>query len=75
VTALYPYHEDAIRTFMGRCREVLIPELNFQGQLANLIGHLHRKDVVRLLLTTGTPFSPAVILEKIEELLPKERDA
>jgi len=68
ITSLFPYHADTIRGFMDRCEEVLIPELNFEGQLANLIGHLHRKDVVRLNKTTGVPFPVSSILEKIEEM-------
>jgi 2-oxoglutarate ferredoxin oxidoreductase subunit alpha len=69
VSSIFPFHADPIRSFMERCREILIPELNFQGQLANLIGHLHRKDVVRLNRTTGTPFPVSPILEKIKELV------
>jgi 2-oxoglutarate ferredoxin oxidoreductase subunit alpha len=69
ITSLFPYHADTIRQFMDRCEEVLIPELNFEGQLANLIGHLHRKDVIRLGRTTGIPFPVSAIFEKIEEML------
>ena len=68
ITSLSPYHADVIRGFMDRCTEVLIPELNFEGQLANLLGHLHRKDVLRLNRTTGIPFPVSAIAEKIEEL-------
>ncbi len=69
ITSLFPYHAHTIRGFMDRCEEVLIPELNFEGQLANLIGHLHRKGVVRLNKTTGLPFPVSSILEKIEEMV------
>jgi 2-oxoglutarate ferredoxin oxidoreductase subunit alpha len=69
ITSLYPYHADAIRSFMERCGEILIPELNYEGQLSNLVGHLHRKDVVRLNRVTGVPIPASVILEKVEELL------
>ena len=69
VTSLFPYHADEIRAFMERCDEVLIPELNYEGQLANLIGHLHKKDVVRFNRVTGVPLSPSAILEKIEDLV------
>ena len=68
ITSLFPYHADTIRHFMDRCEEVLIPELNFEGQLANLLGHLHRRDVVRLNRTTGIPFPVSAIAEKIEEV-------
>jgi 2-oxoglutarate ferredoxin oxidoreductase subunit alpha len=69
MTSIFPYHEDRVRDFMSRCGEVLIPELNFEGQLANLIGHLHRKEVVRLNRVTGEPFPVPAILEKIESLV------
>lgn len=69
ITTLFPFHEKTIRDFMGKCREVLIPELNYEGQLANLIGYLFKKDVTRLNKATGTPMTASVILEKMEELL------
>jgi 2-oxoglutarate ferredoxin oxidoreductase subunit alpha len=68
ITSIYPYHADRIREFVGRCREVLIPELNYEGQMANLIGHLHKKDVYRLNRVGGEPFTAKAILEKIREL-------
>ncbi|MDP6179516.1 MAG: hypothetical protein QGG48_06455, partial [Desulfatiglandales bacterium] len=69
VSSIFPFHAVPVRSFMERCQEILIPELNFQGQLANLIGHLYRKDVVRLNRATGTPFPVYAILEKINELV------
>jgi 2-oxoglutarate/2-oxoacid ferredoxin oxidoreductase subunit alpha len=69
ITAIYPYHAGVIREFMDRCEEVLIPELNYEGQLANLIGHLHRKDVVRFNRTPGMPMPASLILERIKTLI------
>jgi 2-oxoglutarate ferredoxin oxidoreductase subunit alpha len=69
VTTIFPYHAERIRRFMNRCSEVLIPELNYEGQLANLIGHLYRKDVIRLNRATGVPYPPSAILQKIETIL------
>ena len=69
VTSLFPYHADSIRGFMDRCEEILIPELNLEGQLANLIGHLHKKDVVRLNRVTGVPIPASDILDKIRALV------
>jgi 2-oxoglutarate ferredoxin oxidoreductase subunit alpha len=69
VMSLFPYHSEIIRDFMKKCKEVLIPELNYEGQLANLIGHLYGKDVVRLNRTTGMPMSSSLILEKIREIV------
>ena len=69
VTSLFPYHADSIRAFMDRCEEILIPELNLEGQLANLIGHLHKKDVVRYNRVTGVPIPASEILDKIRALV------
>ena len=69
VMSLFPYHAEAIRAFMKKCKEILIPELNHEGQLANLIGYLHDKDVVRLNRTTGMPMSSTLILEKLKEIV------
>jgi 2-oxoglutarate ferredoxin oxidoreductase subunit alpha len=54
---------------MDRCGDILIPELNYEGQLATLIGHLHRKDVIRLNKVTGIPLSAATIYKEIETLV------
>jgi 2-oxoglutarate/2-oxoacid ferredoxin oxidoreductase subunit alpha len=69
ITSIYPYHSVIIREFMSRCDAVLIPELNYEGQLANLIGHLYPRDVIRLDRATGTPFPVSLILEKIEAII------
>jgi 2-oxoglutarate ferredoxin oxidoreductase subunit alpha len=69
ITSLFPYHAGIIRGFMERCGEILIPELNHQGQLANLIGHLNKKDVVRINEVTGKPIPASLILKKIETLV------
>jgi 2-oxoglutarate ferredoxin oxidoreductase subunit alpha len=69
VASIFPYHAAAIRRFMEKCEHILIPELNYEGQLANLIGHLHKKEVIRLNRTTGTPMPASMILEKIESLM------
>jgi 2-oxoglutarate ferredoxin oxidoreductase subunit alpha len=69
ITSIFPYHADIIRGFMERCEEILIPELNYEGQLANLIGHLFQKEVQRLDRVTGEPFPASIILERIESLV------
>jgi 2-oxoglutarate/2-oxoacid ferredoxin oxidoreductase subunit alpha len=71
IASIFPFHEAIIREFMARCEEVLIPELNFSGQLANLIGHIHRKEAHRLNMVTGIPMPPSAILSEIEKILGK----
>ncbi|MBW1851515.1 MAG: 2-oxoacid:acceptor oxidoreductase family protein, partial [Deltaproteobacteria bacterium] len=68
INAIFPYHAEEIQRFMDKCDRVLIPELNFEGQLANLIGHLHKKTVLRLNEVTGTPMSANRIFKEIVTL-------
>lgn len=68
ISSIFPYHSDEIKEFMDKCREILIPELNFQGQLANLIGHLHKGEVRRFNRATGIPMTAVEILGAIEKL-------
>ncbi|MBN2419767.1 MAG: 2-oxoacid:acceptor oxidoreductase subunit alpha [Deltaproteobacteria bacterium] len=69
IASIFPYHEDRIKEFMNKCDEILIPELNFEGQLANLIGHLYRKEVKRFNRVTGVPLTAIDILKTIEKLV------
>jgi 2-oxoglutarate ferredoxin oxidoreductase subunit alpha len=68
IVSLFPYHADRIRAFMERCRVVLVPELNMEGHLARLVGHLNAGDVVRMNEATGVPITPTAIYERIREL-------
>jgi 2-oxoglutarate ferredoxin oxidoreductase subunit alpha len=68
ISSIYPYHSKIIKEFMDRCHEILIPELNYEGQLANLIGHLYKKEIKRFNRVTGIPMAPVEILEAIEKI-------
>jgi 2-oxoglutarate ferredoxin oxidoreductase subunit alpha len=68
IVSLFPYHADRIKSFMERCRTVLVPELNMEGHLATLVGHLNSVDVVKMNAATGVPLTPTAIYEKIKEL-------
>jgi len=72
VTSIFPYHSETIGAFMAKSKRVLVPELNYEGQLANLIAHLDSKPVERLNFVTGTPIPPSAIQNRIEELLEVE---
>ncbi len=69
IGSIFPYHAERIKEFMNKCDEVLIPELNFEGQLANLIGHLNRKEVKRFNRVTGIPMTAVEILGAVEKLV------
>lgn len=68
VVMLSPFPVDAVTAFIDRCDVVLVPELNYQGQFANLVqaqvGRLvHRYDRV-----TGSPMLVEDIVEQIRQL-------
>ncbi len=67
--SLSPFHEEEVRAFMKRCRGILIPELNHEGQLATLVGHLFGSGVKRLNRVTGQPLAAVEILEAIKVIL------
>jgi 2-oxoglutarate/2-oxoacid ferredoxin oxidoreductase subunit alpha len=71
ITSIFPFHEEAVSGFMEKCREVLIPELNFEGQLANLISHLRLrgKKIKRINKVTGTPMTSEDITAVIQSIL------
>jgi len=69
ISSIFPLHSEIIRKFMAKSTVVLIPELNYEGQLANLIGHLDSKPVERLNLVTGTPMPTSVIQKRIHQLM------
>jgi len=68
VLLLSPLPVDPIQAFLADCREVLVPELNHQGQFATLLtGHTGRA-VERLNGVTGVPMSVAAIADEIRRL-------
>ena len=68
VVMLSPLPEDAIRRFCEDCDEVLVPELNYQGQFAHLLTGATACRVNRLDQTTGRPMQVEDILAEIRRL-------
>ena len=69
VSTLSPLHANEIHAFCSRSKKILVPELNAEGQLGNLIGHLVHKEIIKLNQATGTPMFPSFIKQKILEIL------
>ena len=69
VSTISPLHAEEIHRFCSRSQRILVPELNAEGQLGNLIGHLVHKEIIKLNQATGTPMFPAFIKQKIMEIL------
>jgi 2-oxoglutarate ferredoxin oxidoreductase subunit alpha len=65
---LYPVRSKEISQFISRFRKILVPELNFTGQLATLIRTQVSVNLVSYTKCQGVPFTPGEILAKIREL-------
>lgn len=68
VKLISPLPVDAVNAFLDECHQVLVPELNYEGQFAALaMGQTGRK-VNRLCYTTGAPMQADHILREIRAL-------
>src|SRR5579863_2826161 len=65
---LSPLPDRAIYAFINSVDKVIIPENNYSGQLANLLGGRYGLQAIRLNKFGGIPFTAGEILRKIEEV-------
>ena len=65
---LNPLPEKQIREFASSVKKVLVPEVNYQGQLAHHLAAILAIAPVRFNKIGGLPFTPGEILAKIEEV-------
>ncbi len=68
VVMLSPLPVDEISAFMDDCGHTLIPELNYEGQFANLVTATLGRPVERLNRVTGHPIEVSDILDTIRQL-------
>jgi 2-oxoglutarate ferredoxin oxidoreductase subunit alpha len=68
VVMLSPLPVGPIQQFFADCKEVLIPELNYEGQFANLVASVAQRPFTRLNRVPGVPMQVADILEEVRRL-------
>jgi 2-oxoglutarate ferredoxin oxidoreductase subunit alpha len=68
VVMLSPLPVDELNAFFDDCDVVLVPELNYEGQLAHLVSGAIGRPVVRLNRTTGNPMNVEEILSEVRRL-------
>lgn len=71
-TTLNPLPEQAIIEFAGHMRTILIPEMNYTGQLADYLRTKMGLEAQRLNKPGGAPFTPTEIYLKIKEVAADE---
>jgi 2-oxoglutarate/2-oxoacid ferredoxin oxidoreductase subunit alpha len=65
---LSPLPDRAIRDFIRSVKTVIVPESNYSGQLANLLGAKYGLQAIRVNKFGGIPFTAGEILRAIEEV-------
>ncbi len=65
---LSPLPDRAIRDFIRSVKTVIVPECNYSGQLANLLGARYGLQAIRVNKFGGIPFTSGEILRAIEEV-------
>ena len=68
VVMLSPFPAEAVAAFMDDCRQVLVPEGNYQGQFANLVKANLARPLTSLTRPTGAPVRVEDILDEIRRL-------
>ena len=65
---LSPLPDRTIRDFIRSVKKVIVPECNYSGQLANLLGAKYGLQAIRVNKFGGIPFTAGEILRAIEEV-------
>jgi 2-oxoglutarate/2-oxoacid ferredoxin oxidoreductase subunit alpha len=65
---LSPLPDEAIHTFIHSVKTLIVPECNYSGQLANLLGAKFGVQPIRVNKFGGIPFTAGEILRAIEEV-------
>jgi len=74
VVMLSPLPAEPIRNFFADCSEVLIPELNYEGQFANLVASAVSRPFTRFNRVPGVPMQVADILDQIRQLAGRAKE-
>jgi 2-oxoglutarate ferredoxin oxidoreductase subunit alpha len=66
---LSPLPEKELGDFIASVEHVIVPEVNYQGQLAHHLAATFGFKPIRIAKYTGLPFTPGEIFQKVEEVM------
>jgi len=66
---LWPLPAEQFEAFGATCRRLLLPEVNFQGQLAHFVRAETGLRPESYTVCGGLPFTPGMIVRKVKEML------
>ena len=64
---IHPQHEDSFRKFFASCKKIIVPEMNYQGQYADLLKSRYGIMPIEIHIPSVNPVSPLKIVQKIME--------
>jgi 2-oxoglutarate/2-oxoacid ferredoxin oxidoreductase subunit alpha len=65
---LYPMPVEQYEAFAATCKQILVPEVNYQGQLSHFIRAETSIKPIPYTICGGLPFTPAQIVNKVKEI-------
>ncbi|MBF0181993.1 MAG: 2-oxoacid:acceptor oxidoreductase subunit alpha [Magnetococcales bacterium] len=66
---MWPMPIQEYEAFGKTCKKILVPEVNFQGQLAHFIRAETSLRPISHTICGGLPFNPSMIVDKVKEIL------
>jgi 2-oxoglutarate ferredoxin oxidoreductase subunit alpha len=66
---LSPLPEERLKEFVGSVKDILVPEVNYQGQFAHYLAASLGIQPIRLNKIGGLPITPGEVYSKIQEVL------
>ena len=66
---LHPLPAEQFENFGASCNRLLVPEVNYQGQLAHFIRAETSLKPESYTICGGLPFTPEMIVKKVREML------
>lgn len=66
---IWPMPASQYNAFGELCNKILVPEVNHQGQLAHFIRAETKLNPISYPICGGLPFTPAMIVQKVKEVL------
>ena len=66
---IWPMPLEQYEAFAKQCKKVLVPEVNYQGQLSHFVRAETSIDPIPYTQCSGMPFTPSMIVDKVEEIL------
>ncbi len=66
---MWPMPVDQYEAFAAGCKKILVPEVNYQGQLSHFLRAETSLKPVPYTICGGLPFTPAMIVDKVKEII------